>query len=416
MVLDDTLRRRLIGGAAILAGLAVPSLISGRVPIAIAIVVAIVLYAVCDHEWDTVARLTRHLRSTLGRAVLAVFAIWLISAAASQKPAWSLMIWALTGLFTVAAVYFRERMADEPGALRLTLMALVAGGLAGAAVAIVSLYIWPELLGYFRGRDVPTAYDARQTLKSYGSASACLIPMILWAGFALGGRWRWAGLAYLPLALIVIHGVAAKDGYLGLMGAAATALVVSLVARLKETPRRVLIAAIMTAGAAAIAVLVSHLPAIPYDPEAGHWIPLWMVDAHRQVIWSFALDRAMESPWIGYGIDVGGSLPGAKVVIPVFNQEYLPSHAHSWPVEQFVEAGALGLLAMAAALFLFLRMLASRLAGGDTGAWAAVGLAGAFWGSGLVNFSLWAAWWQATFLFLTAIALAAPGRRGATTL
>jgi hypothetical protein len=40
-----------------------------------------------------------------------------------------------------------------------------------------------------------------------------------------------------------------------------------------------------------------------------------------------------------------------------------------------------------------------------------IALFGAFWGSSLLNFSLWAAWWQITFAVLGAIVLAGTARR-----
>ena len=138
------------------------------------------------------------------------------------------------------------------------------------------------------------------------------------------------------------------------------------------------------------------------------------VDPHRQLIWSFTLDRAMERPFFGYGIDAINKVEGASEIIPFFNQEFIPSHPHNWMLEILAETGVAGLSAMLLALALLLRELYRQaMTGRDPAAgWAAIALFGTFWGSSLANFSIWAAWWQASFWLLLAILVAANIRLG----
>jgi O-antigen ligase len=76
-------------------------------------------------------------------------------------------------------------------------------------------------------------------------------------------------------------------------------------------------------------------------------------------------------------------------------------------LEIFLETGAVGLAALLLALVVLLRLWL-RIGRTSPGA-AACGITvfAAFWSSSMLNFSIWAAWWQGVFLVLSAIVLAA---------
>jgi O-antigen ligase len=82
-------------------------------------------------------------------------------------------------------------------------------------------------------------------------------------------------------------------------------------------------------------------------------------------------------------------------------------------LELLVESGVIGLGAALVALGVFTRRLLHAARRGAPGVYAAIALAGAYFGSNLVNFSVWSAWWQATFVTLLALALAADPAPGA---
>jgi len=405
---SERLRGRLTAVAAILVGLVVPSLFAGRVPMGVALGLAFAGLAGAGLR-PTAAPLRTAARSPLGIAVAATFTLWLVSAATSMKPGWSLLIWGQTvGLLFVALLLHAWLRADGDARVAM-LKSLVASAVFGAVVAVTAMHVWPEALAPFRTRSIASFYEATQALRAYGSVVPVLTPAVLLAGMSLGGAWRLAALAYLPLGLAVVHGTGSAAGLLG-YGALVAALAVAwLMIELRQRPARLLAAALTVAAFAAVGVLVTHLPSPPYHCETLA-LPTWLIDPHRQVIWGFALDRAAEYPLLGFGIDVGGSLPGAKVPLPeCIGQNYLPSHAHDWMLEMLVETGGLGLAAAVGSLLLWARGLIQLAARRHRGAIAAVGVAGAFFGSGLVNFSIWAAWWQTTFFVLAAVTLAVTG-------
>ena len=111
--------------------------------------------------------------------------------------------------------------------------------------------------------------------------------------------------------------------------------------------------------ALAVAWVLTRLPSPPdagqivdgvYHGPVVTGLPVSLVDAHRQYIWSFSFDTALTAPYFGHGIDVSNYLPGASVLIEKFNQTLIPSHPHSWLLEIFLETGAFGLAALLAAL------------------------------------------------------------------
>jgi O-antigen ligase len=251
------------------------------------------------------------------------------------------------------------------------------------------------------GATTPAVY-----LKSYGAVMPCLAPVLLWAGWRLGGAWRWAAVAAVLIGGAVVYGAAnraAIGGYVGVV------LFVGVALALKHAPRtaRLGAAALFAVAAAALAwYVLAHLPPMPFEGPQTVRLPTWLVDAHRQTIWGFVFDKALERPWLGWGLSTANFLPGANDPVPGIGQTFVPLHAHNWVVQLFNDAGALGLAAALAALAVFLLGLERRFRAGESGALAALGLSGAFFVSSLANFSIWQGWWQSVFAVLLAIALA----------
>jgi O-antigen ligase len=186
--------------------------------------------------------------------------------------------------------------------------------------------------------------------------------------------------------------------------------------RLARPWRAIVVALLAMLGGAAAALIVDRLPALPYRGEASLSLPARAIDPHRQVIWAFTLQKAIERPVFGWGLSAVNRAPGAKDKIPEIGFEHIPLHPHNWVLQLFAETGFVGLAAALAALVAWLGVLLRGAAAGAAAAWAGLSLSGAFFVSGLANFSIWAARWQAVFVVLAALALAGlrrARRRGA---
>ena len=150
----------------------------------------------------------------------------------------------------------------------------------------------------------------------------------------------------------------------------------------------------------------------PNLPEgAVVFFPSWLIDYQRQMIWDRAFDFGMDAPWFGNGINAINFLPGADAPMPRNNLNIIPAHPHNWLVEVFAETGAIGAFALLTVVItLCLKLAGDFLRYGDTALLAALMVNVGYWGSGLLNFSFWSAWWQVSYLLMTAFCLAGRAR------
>jgi len=140
-------------------------------------------------------------------------------------------------------------------------------------------------------------------------------------------------------------------------------------------------------------------------------LPPWLLDYQRQTIWAHAIDMAMRAPWFGNGINVINLLPGADASLTRTNLNIIPAHPHNWLVEIFAETGAIGAFALLTLVItLCLKLAGDFLRYRDTALLAALMVNVGYWGSGLLNFSFWSAWWQISYLLMTAFCLAGRAR------
>ncbi len=374
--------------AAVAVGLAVPALVSGRATMAASCLIALAAFGIAPGLGAAIKAVRA--RGPLGAALGVLGAVWLAATILSFDPWASFQIWARMVVFVVAAAVLAQRLAAAAHAAALARRSLVVGALAAVLIALVGATAVPDVLAIVRGHAPGWSQgDAALAVKGFGSALACLMPVVLWAGLAERGL-RLAALAFQPLA---VAAMAVASSHAGLAGAA-LGLIVLAVARASGRWAAALVLGIVVIGAAG-AILAGLGPLGPAFAA---------IDPHRQAIWTAALGYYPQAPLIGHGIDVVNRLPGADVVVPAFNQARIPSHPHDWAIEVLVETGALGL----AALVVVLAVLALRLARLERRAGAAgLALMAAFWGSGLFNFSMWAAWWQGALLIPLALVWAA---------
>ena len=390
-------------------GLAVPSLVAGRVPIAVLLGVAGLILAFVWRQALRPATLKAGLAGPLARTLVVMFALWLVPVVVTIDPARSWQVWAMTAALVAGGALLLGLLRAAPALLALAERALLAGAVVTGVIAVISLFLWPPILDPLHTAHIATVDHAIGVLRITGSVAPLLAAVVLWAGWRQGGVWRAAGVAVLPIAVLVIIGTESHAGFLGAIAAVVTLAIAWLYVRLTRQGRRWLIAAIAIVAVAGAVTILSLLPVPPYRAPAVLKIPFWLVDAHRQYIWGFAYHTALESPWLGFGLDTAGRVPGAKAFLPGFGPtQTMPSHAHNWMLELFVEGGVLVLGSALVALGVFARTLLHAARRGQPGAYAAIALSGGYFGSGLVNFSIWSAWWQASFLVLLAIALAAP--------
>ncbi len=392
---------------AVLIGVTMPSIATGRAPLAF--IFPMVAAIAIARIWRLRAEILPCLwpAPPLAWAILVMMLSFGVSALWTIDPAGSPRTWIeFGGILLVGTVLYLALDGDER-TIDIALKSMVVASVFAFLLVFLTIFVSYEIMTPIRMRDVGSVDLARQAMKSYGSVIPLTVPLLIWCGWRLKGTWRWIAWALIAPNIATIPVLQAKAGLLGLGGAVGAVAFCWILLRL--TPRlragMVLLAVALLIGIAAL--VVARLPEPPYKGRDSLRISTSLIDAHRQVIWGFSIGFADDRPLFGYGLDTAGRLPGAKTVIPQFNQNYVPGHTHNWVIQLIVETGWIGLLAALVVIWLLLRRIWRGILDGHSGAWVAVAGSGAFFISSLVNFNIWAIWWHGVFYLLLALSLAA---------
>jgi O-antigen ligase len=407
---SDNIRWFFLRAAGGFAGFAVPSVVASRAAMTVVFTLAagcaaigILPQLLSAAGWR---KAWSELRQPFGLAILVMLACWLASALAGIAPERSLEAWGWTAGLLLLGWVLVSALCEDERAIAEALWSLVVTSQICILLALAATYLWHGAVDPLGFRGMNNFPNARQGLKSYGSIVPVLAPLVIWAGWRLGGWWRIAALAYLPMALVFVLTVSSRAGLLGI-GSIGLALAIGvLLTRLPQRAARWTAGLLGVIAVVGIVVFASYLPRPPIKGPEDYRISQTF-QVHRQAIWGFAVHHALRAPVLGYGPDAARLIPGAHDRIPVIDHEYIPSHAHNWIFQALVETGFLGTAAMLVVVIMlfgrFVRAAARRRGVG----WAGIAAMGGFFGSWLANFSLWAAWWQLTFIVLAAILLAA---------
>lgn len=134
-------------------------------------------------------------------------------------------------------------------------------------------------------------------------------------------------------------------------------------------------------------------------------IPIQIIDAHRQFIWGFSINKFKEKLILGYGPDTSNFISGSQRTIgSVYTgtMNFIPSHPHNFLIELLLEIGIVGTIIFVIILF-FYNLKFIKLANPKNSICIII-LNSYFWSTSLVNFSFWLGWWQASyFLFLSIV-------------
>ncbi len=213
---------------------------------------------------------------------------------------------------------------------------------------------------------------------------------------------------HLPLTALLVYGKGVQPGLSSIFGLLTSIALVGVIASLKHFSARivwVVVASLVVSIIVAASYVIYQLPVPPVSatPTPNLMFPDW----HRQVIWGFTVVVVKGAPFLGVGPNTVNLVFGANEIIPGMNQEYIPAHPHNWPLEIAAETGLIGFTSFAFTLFIALKCLGRIALRGNSAAWAAIALFGAFWSSSLANFSVWSAWWLTVLCVLISLTIAA---------
>ena len=385
-------------------GAAVPALAIGKAAMAPFLAVALigVLSTLTTRQaWDKVFG---RIASPLGMTIGGAFLLWLISALLSDNISASVETVMRTAAMAFAGLLFSVFLDDDTERRHVMGRALVWASFAVVLFVVACFYLGDHIDGFVRAVGGSGWASAQVRFKMFGSAAVCLLPVVIYFGFRVGGAVKWVALSCVPLVALELYADGVEPSYsgiLGLIGSLAFVGVVLLLGRLGPVLRRIISVVLVIGALGGAVVFLETLPKPPAPPVPQMNVPF--PDWHRQVIWGFAWEQLKSTPWLGVGPNAISEVPGAHDIIPGMNQEYIPAHPHNWVLEIGAETGILGLSAFAVALLMFVRRYSVRVVAGRGDGWAGLFLMGVFWCSALVNFSIWAAWWDLVFVVLIAL-------------
>jgi O-antigen ligase len=409
---------------AVLTGIAVPCLVFGRVIMALPLILAVLLLVWFPERRQYWRALLDQVRTPIGMMVLVTLALWLPSMVVSPLPLRSMEAWVRVPVFIGLIFFLSAMLSERQEALALALKALIITGTIATLFALFSLTFLPEVLAFFRllgWSAMPTTeagsflsssgsvFSPHNILKSYGALSVLMVPVLVWAGWRTGAGWRGLVVATVVGLLAVVWLTYNRSAIAGLFVMAVVfAGLMMLVYRRPVIYVASFVFILVVMVSLMLWLYETRFGIIPYLPEGTiGFFPSWLIDYQRQMIWDRAFDFGMDAPWFGNGINAINFLPGADAPMPRNNLNIIPAHPHNWLVEVFAETGAIGAFALLTVVItLCLKLAGDFLRYGDTALLAALMVNVGYWGSGLLNFSFWSAWWQVSYLLMTAFCLA----------
>lgn len=348
--------------------------------------------------------------SKLGGTIGLVFVAWGVGLFFSLDPYASLKVYIRTGVFVVAAVLIWAVLSTHPKVHGIMWKSLIVSSIVFAGFALLSINGVPMILSVLKGHKL--AHEVPyQAFKAFAATVMCLVPMVVWAGRKYGGAWQWAGYIFVPMAVVIMIQTFNRAALAGMVIMAAFLAVRVLTVRNKYVIPTLLLTLSFVVSALSWVILKEienerQMELVGIASNAHLYLPEWLVDDHRQYIWKFVFERFVENPWLGNGIDQINKLPNAELRIPYMEgpAQWVPSHPHNWALEVLAETGVVGFVPMIVALGLTAWTLFRRYQRRqDEGVFALIVFMAGFWLSALFNFSIWATWWQLTFVVLFAM-------------
>ncbi len=398
--------------AAIFVGISLPLLMSGRAPFAVATAIAVFAIVWSDNSTRLFRGVTDIGRTFLGLASMVTLLAWIPSTVTSSFPAESIPVLVRMAAFLVIAASVRVFLSHHQEAHLVGLRVLLCGTLMGIVIALPAMMAFPDLMLLLKARPAATLTAARLSLSSYASFAALLIPVVLWVAWRIRKRhWLWVSVLVTLGLLALIWLSDSRAALAGLLAALGAVVITFALDRTKQ-------GYVLGLGSLFVVLAGAFSAKLYIDPDFPQlsgfplFLPSWLIDPHRQLIWQNTISLALERPWLGFGIDTINLQDFSEVRARMAVDDaslLLPGHPHNWIIEVFSETGVVGTVPLLATVgVLFLTFLKDFRATGRPEPLVAVAVSAAYWVSGLFNFSFWSAWWQLAYLLLIAMLVPAP--------
>ena len=334
----------------------------------------------------------------------------------------------LTGITVIGAILFAA-IVDLPEPRRCQVGAALVFGVA-AALLLITIDL--ALGGGLRQalRDVPSYYG----MASLNNGTTLVVLLVgpaivwLWRFGAAPGRAIWRWLAPVPVAVCVylLMNLESQSAAAAFAAGAVTFVVVAAAPKI--------IARLMAVGVAVVIMAAPSLVLAVFDARVGlddkvmRRLPEWFdglssTTIHRLYIWDFSVERILERPLLGWGLDSSRVMPGRDVMITEVNSDLpptiygqmqvLPLHPHNAPLQIWLELGLPGAVLFALISGGLLYGVAGRT-GNRLGAGVAAAVLVMALALSSMSYGIWQTWWLAALWFaaaLTAVTVRRPANK-----
>lgn len=236
--------------------------------------------------------------------------------------------------------------------------------------------------------------------------SASVIAILCWPiAIVAGQRWRYAGIAGVLIATVVI--LVQLQPAVPIIAFTAGILFFGIGLRLPKAA-----AGTLMVGLVVVSLLIPLI--VRLAPQLDATLSEYSLNensiSHRLGIWSFGGERILSRPLTGWGFDASRALPGGNRNLPILGKSHpdapaLPLHPHNATIQIWLEAGLPGLLLAA---FLVLRALRRipQIVSGRTETAAVLAMSAALLVIANLSYGIWQGWWLCLIWLSVAIAMA----------
>ncbi|NIY77057.1 glycosyltransferase [Thalassospira sp. HF15] len=395
-------RETMLGIAAILFGISAPLFFFGRAAIGIGLGFSLLIAIFSANHGQAWQRMRRDFATPVGGLIIATLVVFLISASFSVVPEKSLSTW-LARFSMLAGVWYLMRLVEPKGKLAWDACVFATGTL--VTYCIIAVLTCPAIVSLDALRNPDRVFDLARYLKPVGSFFVFGAMILVFDGLDRRGIKRFVSIS-LAIAILPILEITQGRANVAAIMAATGALGVGSILCLKSRALRfgifIGIVAVFVAGLVWLSVITQNSASLQ---EFDAYLPIWLIDIHRQMIWQFVFGHVFDHPVIGYGLNAAPWVPGANQLAGSSTQSVLPGHPHSWFMEIWLETGAIGLCIVVSLVLLtgYVAVKDVRHCGIKVAGLPLMMLA-AYWFAGLFNYSFWTSWWFGVFMITFALA------------
>ena len=417
---------------AISLGLSVPSLAFGRAVFGVLFFLSF-LCLICLQPWRQIGGcLVQQIKSPIGLLILCTFFLWLPNVLFSVAPVRSLEAVIRTIFFVCLATAVWGALVNDTRTLTLAFKAFIVMTAISVSFCLIATTVLPEIYWILRFQAGKSNLPIGSSLKGFSNLSVLIIPILLGVSLSLKKFWKILTLitvfAFLVfvwqsynrsalagfLSIIVLVGLAysarginTKAGIYWVIGSVAS-VTTAIIYLWKSRGSRQELHEIKAQVVQGKLVDPKMLDMSVYESIPAFFLPLWLVDFERQIIWKGAIELGSASPWFGIGANTINYAPGADQFIARTNfLRLIPGHPHNWVVEILAETGIIGLGGLSLVVFFMgIWTVKKWWDKKNLGLIMAFSIMAGYWGSGLFNFSYWSAWWQNAFFLSLSLCFA----------